>query len=512
MLSTSLSATLSGVSAIMVTVEANSGEKGDPRCVLVGLPDATVKESMDRVFSSIGNAGFSKPRTHVTINLAPGDIRKEGAAFDLPIALTLLAATGQIECTDLDDFLIAGELALSGEVRKVRGGLAMAILAKEMGKKGVILPRAAAMEACLIDGLSVYPVDSLSQAITFLNDHTVLSALRPEESPFFEYAMHSQLDDFADVKGQHGLRRALEVSVAGAHNLLIIGPPGAGKSMVAKRIPSILPKPELEEFLEILNIYSVEGSDLLLHSKGMVRPVRTPHHTISDVGLLGGGSIPGPGEISLAHNGILFLDELPEFKRSALEVLRQPMEDGQVTISRSAGKVTLPCKFMLVAAMNPCPCGYLGDPKNTCRCSIPQIQKYRAKISGPLLDRIDIHVDTPAVKIEELQSDGKGESSESIQLRVERCRQIQHNRHSNFGYGGIINANIPQGLMDQVCEIGESEKLLLRDAMKQLSLSARAYNKILKVSRTIADLDDSKKISKNHLLEAIQYRSLDRSI
>ena len=512
MLSTSLSATLSGVSAIMVTVEANSGEKGDPRCVLVGLPDATVKESMDRVFSSIGNAGFSKPRTHVTINLAPGDIRKEGAAFDLPIALTLLAATGQIECTDLDDFLIAGELALSGEVRKVRGGLAMAILAKEMGKKGVILPRAAAMEACLIDGLSVYPVDSLSQAITFLNDHTVLSALRPEESPFFEYAMHSQLDDFADVKGQHGLRRALEVSVAGAHNLLIIGPPGAGKSMVAKRIPSILPKPELEEFLEILNIYSVEGSDLLLHSKGMVRPVRTPHHTISDVGLLGGGSIPGPGEISLAHNGILFLDELPEFKRSALEVLRQPMEDGQVTISRSAGKVTLPCKFMLVAAMNPCPCGYLGDPKNTCRCSMPQIQKYRSRISGPLMDRIDIHVETPAVKIEELQDVRKGEDSSSIRKRVEICRDFQKQRCQKLGIDFCTNSIIPQKLMEEVCSIGLSEKKLLKNAINKLSLSARAYNKILKVARTIADLETTSIIQENHLLEAIQYRSLDRNL
>ena len=511
MLSTTFSATLSGVSALQVTVESNSGEKGDPKCVLVGLPDASVKESMDRVFSSISNAGFNKPRTHVTINLAPGDLKKEGASFDLPIALTLLACTGQIKHDDLDQFLIAGELALSGEARKVKGGLAMAMLAKEMGKKGMILPRESALEACLIEGVEIYGIESLAEAVSLLEGNDQKKPLLPVDSPFSQEIDQDSHEDFKEVKGQHALRRAVEIAVAGGHNLLIIGPPGAGKSMVAKRIPSVLPKPEMDEFLEILNVYSVQGDSLLNQPHGMLRPVRSPHHTISDVGLLGGGTIPGPGEISLAHNGVLFLDELPEFKRSALEVLRQPLEDGVVTISRSAGKVTLPCSFMLVAAMNPCPCGYLGDPKNACRCSIPQIQKYRGKISGPLLDRIDIHIDTPAVKIEELQSGGKGESSESIRLRVERCRHFQHNRHSDLGCGGIINANIPQRLMDQVCEIGEPEKLLLRDAMKQLSLSARAYNKILKVSRTIADLDESKKIAKNHLLEAIQYRSLDRN-
>ena len=511
MLSTSTSATLSGVSALKVTVEANSGEKGDPKCVLVGLPDASVKESMDRVFSSIGNAGFSKPRTHVTINLAPGDLRKEGAAFDLPIALTLLDSTGQINCNGLNDFLVAGELALSGEVRKVKGGLAMAILAKEMGKKGILLPVDSATEACLIQGISVYPVESLAQTIAFFENQSCICPLSPEQSPFSDFSQNILLDDFADVKGQHGLRRAVEVSVAGSHNLLIIGPPGAGKSMVAKRIPSILPKPEMDEFLEILNIYSVQGSDFFTKTKGTLRPVRSPHHTISDVGLLGGGAIPGPGEISLAHNGILFLDELPEFKRSALEVLRQPLEDGEVTISRSAGKVTLPCRFMLVAAMNPCPCGYLGDQQNTCRCSMPQIQKYRSKISGPLMDRIDIHIETPAVKIEELQESQLGEGSREIRERVEVCRDIQKKRYFEHGLSGLTNANIPQNLMDQICAIGRDEKELIKKAINKLSLSARAYNKILKVARTIADLDASLKIKKKHLLEAIQYRSLDRN-
>ena len=512
MLSTSLSATLSGVSAISVTVEANSGEKGDPKCVLVGLPDASVKESMDRVFSSIGNTGFSKPRTHVTINLAPGDIRKEGAAFDLPIALTLLSSTGQIQGKGLKDYLIAGELALSGAVRNIKGGLAMTILAKKLGKKGILLPRESALEACLIEGIDVFGIDSLAEAVSFFDYGSERLPLSRSDSPYAEIKNSSYQEDFSDVKGQHALRRAVEVAVAGGHNLLIIGPPGAGKSMVAKRIPTILPEPEMDEFLEILNIYSIQDSSLHNKYNGMIRPVRCPHHTISDVGLLGGGTIPGPGEISLAHNGILFLDELPEFKRSALEVLRQPLEDGEVTISRSAGKITLPSKFMLVAAMNPCPCGYLGDSQNNCRCSMPQIQKYRSKISGPLMDRIDIHIETPAVKIEEIQSEKSGESSDQIRSRILACRKFQKVRYKKFVNYNLTNARIPQNLMDVICEIGEEEKALIKKAMEQLSLSARAYNKVLKISRTIADLDQSIKIQRKHLLEAIQYRSLDRNL
>ncbi|MEC8420010.1 MAG: YifB family Mg chelatase-like AAA ATPase [Verrucomicrobiota bacterium] len=512
MLSSSISATISGVSALKVNVEVNSGEKGDPKCVLVGLPDTSVKESMDRIFSSLANAGFNKPRTHVTINLAPGDLRKEGSAFDLPIALTLLASTGQMKGACLDDFLIAGELALSGEVRSVKGGIAMALLARELGKKGILLPRHSALEACLISGIEVYAIDSLAQAVDFFDKNCEIQPLLPTASPFAKVVRSNFAEDFTDIKGQYGLKRAIEVAVAGGHNVLIIGPPGAGKSMIAKRIPSILPKPGMDEFIEIMNVYSVQGESILSKSQGMVRPVRSPHHTISDVGLLGGGTIPGPGEISLAHNGILFLDELPEFKRSALEVLRQPLEDGEVTISRSAGKVTLPCRFMLVAAMNPCPCGYLGDSQNCCSCSMPQIQKYRSRISGPLMDRIDIHIETQAVKVEELQNAEIGEPSASILRRVEECRNLQKQRYNDLGINNYNNATIPQNLMDKVCEIGNSEKALIRKAMNQLSLSARAYNKILKVSRTIADIDRSTDIEKEHLLEAIQFRILDRNI
>ena len=512
MLSTTYSATLSGVNALQVTVEANSGERGDPKCILVGLPDASVKESMDRVFSSLSNTGYSKPRTRLTINLAPGDLRKEGAAFDLPIALSLLASTGQMKNHMLEDYLIAGELALSGATRHVRGGLAMAMLAKKIGKKGIILPKSSAMEACLIEGINVYSIENLAQAVSLFEDKKIPEPLSRTNSPFLLNEESRTKEDFAEVKGQQGLRRAVEIAVAGEHNLLIIGPPGAGKSMVAKRIPSILPRPHPDEFLEILNIYSVQGESWLSKNNGLLRPVRSPHHTISDIGLLGGGTIPGPGEISLAHNGILFLDELPEFKRSALEVLRQPLEDGEVTISRSAGKVTLPSKFMLVAAMNPCPCGYLGDSQNKCSCSVPQIQKYRSKISGPLLDRIDIHIETPAVKIEELQTQQIAEESSSILKRVEACRELQRNRYKKLNTNIYTNSEISPQIIDEVCMINKENKILLRNAMNQLSLSARAYNKVLKVARTIADLSYSENIHTEHLMEAIQYRGLDRNV
>jgi magnesium chelatase family protein len=512
MLATTNSATLFGVNALAVTVEANSGERGEPKCVLVGLPDASVKESMDRVFSSLSNNGYSKPRTHVTINLAPADLRKEGSSFDLPIALTLLAATKQFEGNDLSDFVVAGELGLSGEIRKVRGGLAMGMLAQRMGKRGVLLPPESAQEACLVEGIEVYAINSLSEAICFFEERSSFSPLEKQRSPFLKNTELNFNEDFSEIKGQYGLRRAVEIAVAGGHNLLIIGPPGAGKSMIAKRIPTILPDLRGDELLEILNIYSIQGDSPLSKGKGLLRPVRTPHHTISDVGLLGGGTIPGPGEISLAHNGVLFLDELPEFKRSALEVLRQPLEDGKVTISRSAGKITLPSDFMLVAAMNPCPCGFMGDEKNSCRCSIPQIQKYRAKISGPLLDRIDIHIETPAVNIDELQNLQRGEPSADIRGRIQSCRKVQESRFTEYGLSSLTNANIPERLMDEVCQINNTDKDLLKKAMEQLSLSARAYSKILKLARTIADLETSLKIQNNHLLEAIQYRSLDRNV
>ncbi len=509
MLAETCSATLLGVNALPVTVEANGGEKGEPRCVLVGLPDAAVKESLDRVLSSLSNTGFPSPRTRMTINLAPGDLRKEGAAFDLPIALCILSAMGCLPAERLKGFLIAGELSLSGETRKVKGGLSMAMLALKEGKTGILLPRKSAEEACLLKGLSVYPVDSLAQAVSFFAEETKQIPLESSDSPYQLSSDKATELDFSEVKGQANLRRAVEVSVAGGHNLLMIGPPGSGKSMVAKRIPSILPTPTMEEFLEILNIYSVGGDSLDGYGSVLSRPVRSPHHTISDVGLLGGGVIPGPGEISLAHNGVLFLDEFPEFKRSVLEVLRQPLEDGEVTISRSAGKVTLPSRFMLVAAMNPCPCGYLGDPTRECRCSMPQIQKYRARLSGPLLDRIDIHVEAPAVRVEDLQQREEGESSSFIKARVENCRDIQDIRFT--GTSITCNANMTNKMISSECEVSIEELRTLKKAMKEFSLSARAYDRILKVSRTIADLGQSKHIERRHLLEAIQYRKLDRS-
>ena len=509
MLAETCSATLQGVNALPVTVEANGGEKGEPRCILVGLPDAAVKESLDRVLSSLANTGYSSPRTRVTINLAPGDLRKEGASFDLPIALCLLAAMGQIPGDRLKDYLIAGELGLSGQTRRVRGGLSMAMLASKTGKKGVVLPRESAEEACLMEGMKVYPMDSLAQAVSFFSGESEQAPMEKSESPYQLRHDYSGGLDFSEVKGQANLRRAVEVAVAGGHNLLMLGPPGSGKSMIAKRIPSILPKPSLDEFLEILNVYSAGGNSLITEGKVLSRPVRTPHHTISDVGLLGGGTIPGPGEISLAHNGVLFLDELPEFKRSALEVLRQPLEDGEVTISRSAGKITLPSRFMLVAAMNPCPCGYLGDTTRECRCSIPQVQRYRARVSGPLLDRIDIHVEAPAVRVEDLQVREKGELSKNMRSRVEKCRTIQHQRFQ--GNSITCNANMPTKMIRAYCELSDANLHMLRRAMNELSLSARAYDRILKVSRTIADLAGSESIRKTHLLEAIQYRGLDRS-
>ena len=510
MLAVTYSATLQGVKAVSVTVEANSGEKGEPRCILVGLPDAAVKESMDRVKSSLINNGYGGPRTRVTINLAPADLKKEGSSFDLPIALTLLASMGKFQSRELNDYLIAGELGLSGEVRAVRGGLTMALLAKEVGKRGLLLPRASAEEACLVEGVKVYPLDSLAEAIAFFENPDKPDALSKSQSPFRLKSLNRTKIDFSEVKGQANLRRAVEVAVAGRHNIIFIGPPGSGKSMVSKRIPTILPNPTLREHLEILNIYSIGGESQSKKSQDWTRPFRSPHHTISDVGLIGGGVKPGPGEISLAHNGVLFLDELPEFKRSVLEVLRQPLEDGEVTISRSAGKITFPSRFMLVAAMNPCPCGYLGDLQHNCRCSMPQIQKYRSKISGPLLDRIDIHVEAPAVRIQDLQNPLQGESSESIRSRIEACREIQNNRYLKCGISS--NSEIPSSLMDEICSLSKDNLEILNRAMSQLSLSARAYGRILKVSRTIADLEQEEKIEKKHLLEAIQYRSLDRNV
>ena len=510
MLATISSAALQGIDAELVHVEVNSGETGEPKLILVGLPDAAVKESDDRVFSALSNSGFKTPRTRTTINLAPGNLRKEGPFYDLPIALGILIATEQIAAIDTTDYLIAGELSLSGATRPVRGALAIARLARKLGKRGVLLPPVSAEEAALVDGIAAYPIKSLDHAVRFLTgeitiapvEHATAISITPDQEP--------SAGDFSEIKGQHALRRAVEVAAAGGHNLLIIGPPGAGKSMVAKRIPAILPDPTPDESLEILSIHSAAGQTLSGGRMFGKRPVRAPHHTISDVGLLGGGTIPGPGEISLAHHGVLFLDELPEFKRSALEVLRQPLEDGMVSISRSAGKVTLPCSFMLVAAMNPCPCGYLGDSRHECRCAPAQIQRYRARISGPLLDRIDLHIEAPALSISELRDEKTGETSAAIRERVQTARQRQLTRF--HGSRTPANARMTHAQIRSYCTIDSSLGDLLQQAMEQLSLSARAYDRILKVSRTIADLAASERIEAPHLLEAIQYRSLDRNL
>lgn len=509
MLATIGSAALLGIDAVSVQVEVNTGETGVPNLILVGLPDAAVKESEDRVFSALSNSGLKMPRTRTTINLAPGDLRKEGAIYDLPIALGILVATGQLACDRLHRYMIAGELSLSGATRPIKGGLAMAVLARACGRQAILLPPIAAQEAALVEGIEVYEITSLDQAYRFLGGELSLTPLvPPPQNASFVRPDHEP--DFRDVKGQHAVRRAVEIAVAGGHNLIIIGPPGSGKSMIARRIPGILPPPTLEEFLEVLRIHSAAGHTMQSGLPFLQRPVRAPHHTISDAGLLGGGTIPGPGEISLAHQGVLFLDELPEFKRSALEVLRQPLEEGYVSISRSAGKVTLPCRFMLVAAMNPCPCGYLGDPKHECRCAPGQIQRYRARISGPLLDRIDLHVEAPALPFHELRSNQVGESSAKMRDRIEAARQLQLIRFK--GSRHTANARMLPSQIKRFCAIDTALGDLLQHAMEQLSLSARAYDRILKVARTIADLAESERIQSPHLLEAIQYRSLDRNV
>jgi magnesium chelatase family protein len=503
------SAALLGIDAVSVQVEVNTGESGVPNLILVGLPDAAVKESEDRVFSALSNSALKMPRTRTTINLAPGDLRKEGAIYDLPIALGILVATGQMVCEKLSHYLIAGELSLSGATRPVKGGLAMAVLARDSGRKAILLPPLAAQEAALVEGIEVYEITSLDQAARFLGGQlTLFPVPPPRRSGSMVCSEHEP--DFSEIKGQHAVRRAVEIAVAGGHNLIMIGPPGSGKSMIARRVPGIMPQPTLDEYLEVLRIHSAAGQTMQGGLQFLQRPARAPHHTISDVGLLGGGAIPGPGEISLAHQGVLFLDELPEFKRSALEVLRQPMEDGHVTISRSAGKITLPCHFMLVAAMNPCPCGYLGDPKHECRCAPAQIQRYRARISGPLLDRIDLHIEAPALSIAELRSDKAGESSAAMRERIELARQHQLIRFR--GTRMTANARMTPSLIKRFCPLDSTLGDLLQQAMEQLSLSARAYDRILKVTRTIADLAESEKIQSNHLLEAIQYRSLDRNV
>lgn len=510
MLSTVFSGAVFGVDAYEVEIEVNAAMAGDPQVVIVGLPDAAVKESKDRVWTAIVNSEYQTHLGRTTINLAPADKKKEGPCFDLPIAVGMLAASGELVCENLRDFAMVGELALSGEVRRVRGVLPIAMAARKHGRRGMLVPAENAEEAAVVEGLDVYPIRTLRQAADFLADAASMKPARVNMTSLYEAERHPQVD-FSDVKGQEQAKRAIEVAVAGGHNLLMIGPPGTGKSMLAKRLSSILPEMKLEEALETTKIHSIAGTLKAHEALVARRPFRSPHHTISDAGLLGGGTHPVPGEVSLAHRGVLFLDELPEFHRNVLEVLRQPLEDGSVTISRAAATVTFPCEFMLVAAMNPCPCGYYGDLKRECRCTHNQIQNYRNRISGPLLDRIDIHVEVPTIEYNELSSLEQGESSASIRERVVRGRAAQVQRFQNNG-GMLCNAEMGAKEVQRHCVLRDDSAQLLKMAIADLNFSARAYDRILKVARTIADMADNDAIEPQHITEAIQYRSLDRQL